>query len=211
MSAKFGARRKAAFLAALAESGNQTLAAERAKVSRSWVCLHRSTDAAFDAACIEAIAQAKASLGAIAAYGGSRRPAEGWRFAEGAELVVRGTNGRRTQIARSRLKQWTARVETRFLSALAASCNVKAACAEVGTSFSSAYAHRARWPGFARRWDEAVETGTARIEAALIENACHFLAPADEPPPEAPLREMSVADAIRIVEGRPRRRGADRE
>ena len=36
-----------AFFATLAATGNQTLAAERAKVSRSWVTLHRSADPAF--------------------------------------------------------------------------------------------------------------------------------------------------------------------
>ena len=48
MSKKITATRCAAFLKALAETGNQTLAAERAKVSRSWVVLHRGRDAAFD-------------------------------------------------------------------------------------------------------------------------------------------------------------------
>ena len=50
------------------------------------------------------------------------------------------------------------------------------------------------------------EVGYVRIEAALIDNACHYLAPADEPPPEAPLRDMTVAHAIHIVGMRGRRR-----
>ena len=62
MSKKFSAQRKRAFLTYLAQSGNQTLAAERAKVSRSWVCLHRATDAKFDAACVAAIAAAREAL-----------------------------------------------------------------------------------------------------------------------------------------------------
>ena len=49
MSRKTSPARRAAFLKALSETGNQTIAAERAKVSRSWVQLHRSTDPAFDA------------------------------------------------------------------------------------------------------------------------------------------------------------------
>lgn len=47
MTAKFGEARRRAFLAALRETGNQTLAAERAKVSRSWVQSHRANDPAF--------------------------------------------------------------------------------------------------------------------------------------------------------------------
>ena len=44
MTAKFSQPRGEAFLAALRETGNRTLAAERAKVSQSWVQLHRSSD-----------------------------------------------------------------------------------------------------------------------------------------------------------------------
>ena len=52
------APRKRAVLAGLRHWGNVTLAAERAKVSRSWVERHRALDPAFDAACREAIASA---------------------------------------------------------------------------------------------------------------------------------------------------------
>jgi hypothetical protein len=41
MVAKTSPARRAAFLRALAASGKRALAAERAKVSRSWVMLHR--------------------------------------------------------------------------------------------------------------------------------------------------------------------------
>lgn len=195
MSAKFTAARRNAFLAALAQSGNQTLAAERAKVSRSWVHLHRSSDPAFRAAMDEAIAAAKARLDAAEA----RRPEDkDLRWQEGAELVVRGSNGRRTQIARSRIKQWSPRAEQAFLRALASTCNVKAACAQVGLTPASAYAHRQRWPAFMRLWDEAIETGYARIEMALVAAAGHYLSP-DEHPPEAPLAGMTVAQAIHIL------------
>src|SRR5215207_7823437 len=206
MSAKVHSARRRAFLRALAATGNQTLAAEHAKVSRSWVVLHRKEHPDFDAACLAAVAQAKAAL----ALAPERRPPPGWGFLDGAELVVKGSGGsgggRRTQIARARPRQWTARAEARFLTALAASCNVKAACADVGLSVSSAYAHRRRWAPFARHWNAAIEVGYVRIEAALIDNACHYLAPADEPPPEAPLRDMTVAHAIHIVGMRGRRR-----
>jgi len=50
MSKQFSAQRERAFLDYLAASGNQTLSAERANVSRSWVGLHRASDAGFDAA-----------------------------------------------------------------------------------------------------------------------------------------------------------------
>jgi hypothetical protein len=76
-------------------------------------------------------------------------------------------------VARARAGQWTARSEDRFLQVLAATCNVKAACLEAGKSKGSAYAHRKRWPAFARRWDEAEKMGSRRVELALVEHAAN--------------------------------------
>jgi hypothetical protein len=215
MSKKFSAARKRAFLHYLAETGNQTISAERAKVSRSWVCLHRKEDAEFDAACRVAIAAAKASLDPLGTNGrnetpppltppacgrgiSSNQPPRGWNFLDGVELVVRGSNGRRVQIGRARIGQWSARVEDRFLAALSATCNVKAACAEVGKHATSAYAHRRRWTAFARRWDEAIETGYVRIEMALLAAGCNLFSGSELPPEEA-LRDMTVDQAIHIL------------
>jgi hypothetical protein len=204
MSAKISRQRRTAFLRALSETGNQTIAAERAKVSRSWVCLHRSTDAAFDAACRAAIEDARRLLEALPANRvgsphappdptsplppiASRRvppsPAKGggartWRYHEGVELVVRGTGGsgggKRVQIGRARVKQWTPRAEARFLAVLAATCNVRAACAEVGMWPPSAYNHRKRWITFAEAWDRALLDGFSALEAALVEAGCNL-------------------------------------
>jgi len=216
MSAKFSAARRAAFLRALGESGNVTLSAERAKVSRSWVGLRRKDDAGFDAACRGAIAAARdrfqgrpstslrttlrdaADAAPQEERGGSNQPPPGWGYLDGVELVVRGSNGRRTQIGRARVGQWSARVEERFLAALSATCNVKAACAEVGKHATSAYAHRRRWTAFARRWDEAIETGYVRIEMALLAAGCNLFSGSELPPEEA-LRDMTVDQAIHIL------------
>jgi hypothetical protein len=198
MSRKTSPARRSAFFKALEETGNQTLAAERAKVSRSWVQLHRSTDPAFDAACRAAIAAAKLRL----AGAEGRAPPRGWGHLDGEELVVKGSGGsgggRRIQIARARLKQWTPRVEDRFLQVLGATCNVKAACAEIGLTPASAYGHRERWPAFARRWEAAIAEGYARIEAALMANGENLFSSPDLPP-EAPMPPMSVEQAIHIL------------
>lgn len=185
MSRKFTQARVNAFLSALAQTGNQTLAAEQARVSRSWVQLHRSTDPAFDAAVRAAVAEARVALRqAHGAQGEGCRPGAGQRYLDGVELVVRGTGGsargpvpgggKRVQVARARVRQWSPRAEERFLAALTASCNVKAACAEVGLTPASAYNHRLRWPGFARRWDAALEVGYCQLECALIEAGCNL-------------------------------------
>lgn len=208
MTRKFGEARKAAFLAALGETGNQTIAAERAKVSSSWVQLHRSQDEGFRRQVAEAVAAARERLGRrrdAAGGEGGCRPPEKWRFLRGEELVLRGTGsgggggaGRRVQIARARLRQWSARTEKRFLATLAATCNVKAACAEVGLTAASAYNHRKRWPVFARQWDAAIDFGHTLLECRLLEAGANLFSD-EEPLGPAPLREMTAAQAIHLL------------
>lgn len=173
MSHKTSPARREAFFRALAETGNQTIAAERAKVSRSWVTLHRSSDPAFRARMDAAVVEAKRRLRRVSAVA----PGSSWGSLDGEELVVRGGNGRRVQIARARMKQWTPRAEVRFLTTLAATCNVKAACAAAGLSPASAYQHAERWADFANRWQAAVEEGYFRIEMQLLERATRSLSP----------------------------------
>lgn len=202
MSKKFSAARKRAFLQYLAETGNQTLSAERAKVSRSWVCLQRSGDSGFDAACREAIREAKTALRSFGTLrtgeAQGERLGDKWKYHDGAELVVSGSNGRRVQVRRARLKQWTPRVEQRFLAALGASCNVKATCAAAGMWPPSAYNHRKRWPAFARAWDAAIEEGEMRLEMALLERGGNLFADPELPEPN-PIGEMTAADAIALL------------
>jgi len=201
MTRKFSEARRAAFLRALAETGNQGIAAERAKVSRSWVQLHRATDPDFRQACLDAVAAAKVRLAKAAGRTPGWATGAGWATQGGEELIVRGTRsgtGRRVQIGRARLKQWTPRVEARFLGRLAACCNVKAACAAVGLTPASAYAHRQRWPRFAKAWDAAVREGHMRVEAALVAAACAALDP-EEVPVEETIGPMNVDQAIHLL------------
>jgi hypothetical protein len=194
MSAKTSARRIEAFFTALAATGNQTIAAERAKVSRSWVSLHRASDPAFRARMEGAVAAARGALLDRPA----NQPSEGWGDIAGEELVVRGTNGRRVQVARAHVSQWSPALEARFLTALAACCNVKAACRAVGKSVASAYIHRNKWPLFLERWDAALETGYIKLETELIKNAC--LAPQrDGFDAGAPVMQMTAAQAIHLL------------
>ncbi len=62
MSKKTSEARKSAFFTALAETGNQTISAERAGVSRSWVVQQQAADAAFRAEMDSCIAAANARL-----------------------------------------------------------------------------------------------------------------------------------------------------
>lgn len=195
MSAKMSAARRAAFLAALRETGNRTLAAERARVSQSWVTLHRANDPGFRREIEEAVAEAKARLRSAEGM----KPTAGWGSLAGEELVVRGGNGRRVQIARARIRQWTPRSEARFLAVLAATCNVKAACAAVELTAASAYAHARRWPGFAERWRAAVEIGYLRIEAGLLAQLDANPFSDRDVDAEAAMPRMTVAEALQLL------------
>ena len=196
MSAKMEPARRAAFFEALEATGNYSIATTRAKVSRSWVTLHRGKDRAFAADCRAAVAAAKAR---VAAAPDQAPPAE-WGDIDGEEMVIRGGNGRRAVLARARLHQWSPRTEAVFLRALAASANVKLSAAAAGLSAPSAYVHRAKWPGFARRWNEALEMGYTRLEFAMIESACNtFGANEHVLDPDAPIPEMSVNAAMMLL------------
>jgi hypothetical protein len=140
-----------------------------------------------------------------AASGGAKGgtvPPRGWGHLDGVELAVRGTRGgagaRRVQIARARLGDWSPAVERRFLDALGATCNVKAALAEVGKSKGSAYTHRKRWPAFARKWDDVIKEAYAALEIALLANAENLFSTPDYAP-ETVIRDMGVADAIHLL------------
>ena len=196
MSAKTSPARIRAFFAALTATGNQTLAAERAKVSRAWVSLHRASDPVFRARMEEAIAAARIRLEEAAAV----RPVAGWRAQAGEELTVRGSRGRRMQVARARLRQWTPRIEDRFLGALAATCNVKLACAAVGLSAASAFGHRKRWPAFAQRWTTAVQAGYDRIRGALLEGGLGAAGNRDDDfPLDGPIPPMTADQALQLL------------
>ncbi|MGZ9015013.1 MAG: hypothetical protein ACXW26_01150 [Allosphingosinicella sp.] len=201
MTAKMSETRRAAFLKALKVCGNQTVAAERTCVSRSWVCKERGLNPAFDAECRRVIAAAQERL----RQAEGSRPPQGWGHLDGVELVVRGTGGsgggRRVQIARARAGQWTAASEDRFLEVLAATCNAKAAYAAAGKSKGSAYTHRRRWPGFNRRWEDAEAMGYGQLEEALFERGENLFSspelPADVPEPS--IRAMTVQEAIQLL------------
>jgi hypothetical protein len=213
VSAKTSPQRRAAFFAALRETGNQTLACERARVSRAWVQLQRSTDPAFKAEVAAAVAEAKERLRwapdrARGDESGAKPPRK-WAFQDGEELVVRGSRGRRVQVARARLHQWTPRVEARFIALLEQCCNLRLALREVGLSAQSLHEHRKRWPEFDARCEDALDVGYSRLDDGVVTAGLLGLNPrlAEmyelSPPMVAP---MSADDAIRLLRLHERRR-----
>jgi hypothetical protein len=68
---------------------------------------------------------------------------------------------------------WTQRAEDKFIETLAESANVTKSAAEAGVSPSSAYRRRGRDASFRARWGEALATGYAALEMAMLERALH--------------------------------------
>jgi len=122
---------------------------------------------------------------------------------------VRGSRGRRVQVARARLHQWTPRVEARFLALLERTCNVRLALREVGFTAASLHEHRRRWPAFDERCEDALDIGYQRLDGGVVTAGLLGLNPrlADHyelsPPMVAP---MSADDAIRLLRLHERRR-----
>lgn len=191
---KISPARIEAFFRALGETGNRTIAAERARVSREWVRWRRLRDPAFAAREKAVMAEATERLRAAA----SIEPVAKWRMRAGEELAVRGRRGGMMQIQRARLRQWTPRIEARFLGTLAACCNVSAACRAVGMSVSGAYRHYARWPDFQRRWEAALAEGHMRLEMALLETAGRAFEPRAYEQ-DIPIEPMSFDQAITLL------------
>lgn len=90
--------------------------------------------------------------------------------------IRRGTIGE-PKVVPVRDYQWTDAARERFLDHLAATCNVRAACAAAGRHHTGAYALRRRDPGFAAQWHAALESGYDTLEAAILEQTLAPLQP----------------------------------
>lgn len=194
MTAKVSEAKRRAFLRAFAQSGNMTLSAERAGMSKSWVTKARRADPDFDLACRAAKAASVGRLGA----GDCNRPPKGWRQSRGADLVVRRAGRRPAQVVRSAGPwQWTPRAEARFLGLLPATRNLRLAAAQAGMGRASLEAHLRRWPDFRRRVRKALAIGRIRLGAALAAEARWPLDLFDLPEPAGP--PPTIAETIRLV------------
>ena len=113
--------------------------------------------------------------------------------------VLRGSGKDGPQIVRSDGRRWTDAAEAIFLDHLAASCNVTLAAGATGFSKFTVYKRRRVDPAFAARWQAALEQGYARLEMLLVRRATEALE-GDPPDPGAPFPDMSVKDAIAILQ-----------
>lgn len=74
-------------------------------------------------------------------------------------------------VVAKRAGAWTGAEKAAFLSALAASANVKRSALAIGRSQAGAYQLRKRDAAFARGWDEAICDGFGALEAAMLRRA----------------------------------------
>jgi len=198
MTARVDEARRRAFLKAYGQSGNVTLSAEQAGVSKSWVSLARRSDAAFDARCRAAKSASAERLSA----GGCNRPPGAWKRRGGVDLVVQRAGKRPAQVVRSHRAQWTARAEARFLGELRRCNNLRLACYRAGMTSSSYEAHWRRWPDFRRRVREARAFAGLWLEAA---SEATQAGPFDFGDPDALGMPLSIAELIRMVRRHRRR------
>src|SRR4051812_7566694 len=158
-----------AYLRALAETGNATLAAAHAGVSRDWAYKRRLADARFDELCREMLERFR-ELPALPASDlpplPNPSPAEG----RGTDSAGRGA-GKRVQVRRDRAGGWTAAKEARFIERLQETCSVWLAAAAVGLSSVSAYRRRQVRERFAAAWEEAQRSGWPPLDQPWIESA----------------------------------------
>lgn len=115
---------------------------------------------------------------------------------EGPESLIRVRGQAGPQFLSA--KYWTAESEAAFLDHLAASANVTRAAARAGFSKVTVYNKRRSDPGFATRWQAALEQGYARLEMMLVRSATNAMS-LEPPDPEAPFAEMTVAEAMNLL------------
>jgi hypothetical protein len=98
--------------------------------------------------------------GLFAGRGGAMAKAE-----KGLELA----GGKVPRLRKPQRKSFGKARQERFLAALAATCNVRAACRTARVSNTCVYAHRRKNAAFRAGWAEAVREAYGRLELATLE------------------------------------------
>lgn len=162
----------AAFLAALARTGNARLAARELGVHRSTYTKRRARHPAFAAQWESALAAAQALLErgggppkAVEGLVGKRT--EALRTRGGEPAITRLRSGR-VQLRLARPGRITPAAEQAFFRALSASANIRLSAAAAGFAHSSFYARARKSRAFAREMRLALAMGYERVEAAAL-------------------------------------------
>jgi hypothetical protein len=187
-------RQNAAFLKALACTGNARLSAREAGVKYGTIQHRRAGHPDFasrwDIALVDAHARFHAAGGKAGPVMG-RRAASALRTAGGEPMVVRTKSGR-LQVRPACRGKLTKAAEQLFLQALSATANIRLSAAAAGASFAAFYRRRRQNEAFAREMRLALEMGYERLEmAALMAAAAESHADdawrENDPPPIPPM------------------------
>ena len=88
-----------------------------------------------------------------------------------AEPKLTLIGGTKPKVQKAAARNWTREKERAFLSELAETCNVTAACAAAGVSTAGAYLRRRSHAAFRSGWLEAIGNAYQRLELALLDRA----------------------------------------
>jgi hypothetical protein len=210
----------AAFLTALRQTGNARLAARELGLNRSTFTKRRAKHAACAA---DWDATRAAAHAAFTLSGGERPPEPGhapdpnilavtdapeWRATlrtKGGEPTITRTASGRLQLRLSPPGRLTRASAQAFLTALAATANVRLAAAAIGVAHTSIYAKRKADPVFARAMEQARRIGLERLEQAMLAAAAAAM---DAEGPDAawqysvdanPIPPLTAAQALQLL------------
>lgn len=194
-------RRCADLLAALARTANVRLALQECGVSACWAYRRRRVDPDFDRRWRTAVAAGRRRLARAAA----RRAADvGAPTPAAAGQTVVGSSGKGTiRLERAKPCSFTDAKQARFLQALRATCNVRAAARSAGVSAHGAYSRFHADAAFRAEWLAALEDGRVHLEMALIAAARAAAeqprGPEALPPDPGALAGMDAAAALQLL------------
>lgn len=137
-----------------------------------------------------------------------------WSGVEPETEEICGRRGRRLQVAKKRRNAFGKARQEVFLEHLAATCNVRRSAEAAEVTDGCVFAKRRRDPLFRAAWDEAIETGLARIEAMLVEHGGKTKPPEVRDGLELPPEPLDIELALHLwrehrksLAGIPARRG----
>ena len=156
---RFTALRREKYLAVLAATGNRRAAAQAIGMGENRMRSMRRNDPALDADCEAALKAASERLT------GAEDPFDGIDDPEFS--VIRRCRNGRVQVIAVGPGRWSKEIEDRFLAILSHCGNVEAAARAVGFAGTDMFRRKRQWPGFARRWEEALDEAEERLEFRL--------------------------------------------
>jgi alpha-D-ribose 1-methylphosphonate 5-triphosphate synthase subunit PhnG len=185
------------FLKQLERTGNVRLAAGQAGVDFSTAYQRRKRHAEFAERWEASLQQLMETPTPLDHHPTPAPPHRGeGKTVGGEELNVRPDG----KVIKGSEARWGKRAETRFLTELTVSANVRLAAEAAGFSTTAVYQRRMKSRHFMAAWDAAVETGKARVQAYLVEAATRTFDPDELPIGDGrEVPKVSIGEAINIA------------